>query len=144
MKTLSDLDTWLAAAPAGTLLTAQTVREMIAPLASESRQDDREAVEPAETLATWRERLWTAPAETRIGVKEVAEAVGRSASWIYKHTSTKAVEESEASPLPYRKLEGELVFVVGEIRAWIRDSEDVLRGGRMDSPAAQRSTFRIA
>lgn len=84
--------------------------------------------------ATWRERLWTAPAETRIGTYEVAEALGRPVSWIYRHTSRK----SGYALLPVRKLDGELVFVVGEIRAWIRDHEEVIRARRMDSTPQER------
>ena len=83
---------------------------------------------------TWREKLWTAPAEVRIGTQEVAEALGKPVSWVYRHTSGK----SGYTLLPYRKLNGELLFVVGEIRAWVRDHEQVGHAGRMDSTAAER------
>ena len=87
-----------------------------------------------EVEPTWRERLWTVPAETRIGVAELCEALGRTRSWCYRHTSEKA----GYVPLPHRKMDGELVFLVGEIRAFIRDHEQVVRAGRMDSTAAER------
>ena len=72
---------------------------------------------------TWRERLWTAPAEARLGVPDVAEAIGRPRSWVYRHTSTR----SGCPVLPHRKLDGELLFTAGEIRAWLRDHEAVMR-----------------
>ena len=30
------------------------------------------------------------------------------------------------SPIPHRKLEGELVFLVGELRTWIRNTEETV------------------
>ncbi len=72
---------------------------------------------------SWREKLWTVPPETRIGVQELAEAVGRSRDWCYRHTSPKADSDDR---LPHRKLDGELVFIVAEIRDWIRSQEDVI------------------
>jgi hypothetical protein len=79
---------------------------------------------------TWRERLWTAPAETRIGREEVLEAFGRPASWLYRHTSGKTI--------PHRKFDGELIFTVGELRAWAREREEVILAGPMESTAASR------
>ena len=75
---------------------------------------------------TWRERLWIVPPETRIGVRELAEATGRSRDWCYRRTARKAGE----ARIPHRKLDGELVFVVGEVREWIRGHEDVICEGR--------------
>ena len=68
---------------------------------------------------SWRSRLWTEPPERRIGVEEVAEALGRSDSWVYKHVGPKV-----ESPLPSKKFGGELVFLVGELRAWLQDQEE--------------------
>jgi hypothetical protein len=68
---------------------------------------------PAEPpAATWRERLWTAPAETRLGLKELSEAIGRPKSWIYKRTSQKGGLEQ----IPHRRLDGVLIFLAGEVR----------------------------
>lgn len=72
--------------------------------------------------ASWREKLWTAPAETRIGVRELQEATGRSRDWVYRATSAKAGDDR----IPHRKLDGELVFQIGELRDWIRSREDVI------------------
>src|SRR5688500_12817982 len=38
----------------------------------------------------WREKLWTCPEATRLGVVELAEAVGRPKSWVYRLTSVTA------------------------------------------------------
>jgi predicted DNA-binding transcriptional regulator AlpA len=89
-------------------------------------------VEPAPE--TWRERIWRVPSETRLGVREVAEAVGRSKSWVYKRTQAAAED-----PIPHRKLDGELMFAAGEVRAWIRAREDVLVAGPMEAPTRRAS-----
>jgi len=91
---------------------------------------------PATLEFTWRERLWLAPAETRMGVKELAEALGRSKSWVYKRTQGGAGEEI----LPYRKLDGELQFVVGEIRTYLHAREEV--GFRLP-PESTKAEARI-
>lgn len=77
---------------------------------------------PPQALS-WREKLWTVLPETRIGVRELAEAVNRSRDWVYRHTSAKAGPDDR---LPHRKLDGELVFVAEEVREWIRGHEDVI------------------
>jgi predicted DNA-binding transcriptional regulator AlpA len=71
---------------------------------------------------TWRERLWVVPDETRLGVRELAEALGRPRSWVYRHTS----KRSGLQLLPHRKLDGDVVFVAAEIRAWVASHEDVV------------------
>jgi hypothetical protein len=68
---------------------------------------------------TWRERLWTVPAETRLGTREAAEAIGRPVSWVYRRTG----EHCPNAPLPHRRLDGELVFLAGELRAWLEEHE---------------------
>ena len=85
-------------------------------------------VKPPDFNWTWREKLWIAPAETRIGTSELAEAFGRPTSWVYAHTEGKA-----ENPLPHRKLDGMLMFTVGEVRTWLRASEEVLVAGPMES-----------
>lgn len=72
--------------------------------------------------ASWQERIWTAHPEARIGVREVAEALGRSPDYVYRHTSPKAGDDR----LPHRKVGGENVFVVGEVRGWIQRHEDII------------------
>lgn len=127
--TLSALRAWLAQAPRGTLVDAGALLTLVeaepTAVATVAGSDDR-------TPATWRERLWIVPAETRLGVTEVAEAIGRPRSWVYRHTSEKAA--ADGGRLPHRKLDGELLFVAGEIRDWIRDSEEMLVPGRGSPP----------
>ena len=82
---------------------------------------------------TWREKLWIVPAETRLGTAELAEALGKPKSWIYARTQADAED-----PLPHRKLDSALTFTVGEVRAWIREREDVLVAGPMESTEAEK------
>ncbi len=77
---------------------------------------------PTALQISWRERLWTVPAETRLGVAEVAEAMGRPRSWVYRHTGP----SSSRARIPHRKLDGALVFTAGEVRAWVQKREEVL------------------
>src|SRR5207247_3862568 len=88
--------------------------------------DSQTSALSAPAPATWRERLWTVPPETRIGVAELAEALGRPPSWVWRHTGPKA----PGARLPHRKLEGELVFVVSEIRQYVREHETVVVAAR--------------
>jgi predicted DNA-binding transcriptional regulator AlpA len=66
--------------------------------------------------ATWRTRLWTVPADTLLGVPEIAEALGRSVSWTHKRTAP-----SSDDPLPVRKLGASVVVTAGDLREWIQD-----------------------
>lgn len=78
---------------------------------------------------TWRERLWTCPDETRLGVREIAEAVGRPPSWVYRAVSPHRYERAKdgtrrkvrrlEQPLPCERLDGKLVFRAGRVRSWI-------------------------
>lgn len=76
---------------------------------------------PSPDTASWRSRLWTEPPERRIGVEEVAEALGRSTSWVYKNVTPGA-----EGALPVRRFGGELVFLVGEVRAWLETNEELV------------------
>lgn len=96
--------------------------------AERGREEGRPEPEPGGSDRTWRERLWTAPAEARIGVAELVEALGVSKSWVYART------RADADPrLPHSKIGGSLVFKAGELRAWVRDHEDVVEAYRMES-----------
>ena len=59
---------------------------------------------------------------------ELLEAVGRLPSWLYRHTGPKAKHR-----IPHRKLDGELIFLVGEVRRWLRDREEIVVAGPMDA-----------
>jgi predicted DNA-binding transcriptional regulator AlpA len=71
---------------------------------------------------TWRERLWTCHAETRLGIEELCEALGRSKAFVYRHTRAKTI--------PHRRLDGELIFVAGEVREWLGHREETVVGAR--------------
>jgi len=121
-RSLGDLVAWLHAAPPGTLLEAAAIAKEIANASAPLSTSVVEPVPPS-----WRERLWTAAADTRIGVAELCEALGRPRSWVWRHTGPKA----PSARIPHRKLEGELVFVVGELRSWVIQNEQVVMiGGR--------------
>ena len=121
-RSLAELVSWLRTAPLGTSLPAASVLAAIEPLADLPEQEVPS--QSREAGGDWRERLWTAPPQTRIGVKDLAEAMGRPKSWIYRHTAP----GSQLPPLPHRKLDGGLVFVVGEIRSWLESHETRLVG----------------
>src|SRR5690349_2838866 len=98
--TLADVVRWLEQAPGDTLLPARSVLEMLRDAAAPAVDVVRPGHEPQPV--TWRERLWIVPPETRLGVAELSEAIGRPRSWIYRHTSAR----SGLDLLPYRKLDG--------------------------------------
>lgn len=128
---LQALVAWLELAPAGTTIGAGDLLGILAPMSTSA--DGCSSQVPAPPAATglpqtWRERIWTVPAETRLGVAEVVEAIGRPKSFVYRHTSAK----SGLTLIPHRKMDGELVFVAGEVRTWLRDQEEVIAAGRVD------------
>ena len=135
--TVSELLAWCERAPDGTHLDARSIADILASLPSEVPRSPATQPEPAEAPWTWRERLWTVPAETRLGVVEVAEAFGRPRSFVYARTGPKTEE-----PVPHRKLDGTLVFTAGELRAWIRAHEDVVVAGPVESSPAERGGLR--
>lgn len=86
----------------------------------------------------WKERIWTCPAETRLGLNELCEALGKPKSWGYRHTSAK----SGLPMIPYRKMDGVLTFVAGEVRAFLREHEEVVHSGPMESTPTEKGGFR--
>lgn len=116
--------------PKGTLVPVEAVLDAL-----ETPQNDAPlpvATTISPSSPTWRVLLWTVPAETRIGRTELLEAVGRPRSWIYRHTAAKAEHR-----IPHRKLDGELVFVVGEVRAWLKAQEEIVQAGPLEPPRLQ-------
>lgn len=137
MKGINELRRWLVAAPTGTTVRTEAFAEML------DAYDMEPAPEPARVTSPplpWTVLLWSADPETRIGRAELLEGLGRSKSWLYRHTGPKAKH-----PIPHRKLDGELVFVVGEIRRWLRDREEIVAAGPMEAirgrPRASRAEF---
>ena len=126
----SELARWLRQAPPGTLVQAAEIAQLLA---------DTETVEERPgnaALVTWREKLWTCPPETRLGRAELLEALGRSDSWLYRHTGPKA----KAARIPCRRLDGELVFIAGEVRTWLAEQEEVLEPGHTSPVRLPRGT----
>lgn len=115
VKRISDVVRWLEQAPPETMLPAHSVLALI----REAVPEGKNAAIELSPASTWRERLWSAPPETRLGVEELSDAIGRPKSWIYRHTSAKSGLEL----LPHRRLDGALVFLVGEIRKWVAEHE---------------------
>lgn len=111
------LKTLALANPAGTPINLTLIREDLLELVAGNGNGTAPAAPAAGT--TWRERLWTCPADTRLGVREVAEALGRPKSWVYRSASIKR----GAHRLPAARLNGELVFEAGAVRAWLQREE---------------------
>ncbi|HVT38453.1 MAG TPA: hypothetical protein VHE78_05390 [Gemmatimonadaceae bacterium] len=72
---------------------------------------------------TWKERLWTCPLNTRLGMRELCEALGRSPDWVYRAVAPKRAAARGREPLPCSRLDGVLVFEVGAIRRWLEAAE---------------------
>ena len=123
--TIDELRAWVGSAPAGTMILASSLAECLSDTPERASGQRSTAATPEPP--TWREKLWTVPAEMRIGVRELAEALDRSVSFVYRHSGS---AKSGVSLLPHRKLDGELVFVVGEIRGWIQRNEQTIVAGR--------------
>jgi predicted DNA-binding transcriptional regulator AlpA len=121
--TFAEFLAWLDAAPHGTLLSAAELSPKLRELSGVALSSTIVAEPTATVEATWREKLWRVPPETRLGAHEVAEALGRPVSFVYRHTSEKA---AGGARLPHRRLDGELVFVAGEIRAWLKAHEETI------------------
>lgn len=121
--TNADLRRVLGMLPAGASLTLSR-DDLLCALgpAERSVENPDERTRVPEPAPTWREKLWTVPPETRLSVPEVAEAIGRPVSWVYRHTS----EKSGLPRLPHRKLDGELAFVATDLRQWLRANEEVI------------------
>lgn len=110
-------------APEGTLFPREWVLSALGTVGEAAPSDaPSERSDSTPTAQSWREKLWKVPPETRLGVAEVAEAFGWSRSSVYKRTSAKSGVER----LPHRKLDGQLVFLAGQLRSWISDRETVV------------------
>jgi hypothetical protein len=123
LQTLSDVLAWLRSSPPGTLVTAADIYHVLQGVTDGAPAPFGREGSPVPVSTSWRERLWTAPEETRIGVTELAEALGKTKWWVYRQTGAR----SGPLAIPHRKLEGALVFIVGEVKAWLPTHEDVIR-----------------
>ena len=139
LASIGEWKRWLEQAPPGTRIDANMLVEVLAAILDAEPAIEATPPDLSDGNSwTWRERLWTVPAETRLGVAEVAEALGRPKSFVYCRTGPKAED-----PIPHRKLDGVLVFTAGELRAWLRSREDVVVAGPMESTPAERRLHAV-
>lgn len=131
IRNAAELRSWLASAPPGTTVPAASLLPLLEAEPVELAPVPT-STEPAPS--TWRERLWIVPAETRLGMREAMEALDRGRSWMHEHMS----ESRGVDRLPHSKLDGALVFKAGELRAWLRDHEEVVAAGPMLSTESER------
>jgi hypothetical protein len=103
----------------GTAPMAAVLRHVLTQLAEVETVPAQGDASAVRAVTSWRERFWTCDPNIRVGVKELAEAVGRTKSWVYRHVSA----HGSCPPIPHRKLDGELVFVVGEARRYVIEHE---------------------
>jgi hypothetical protein len=95
------------------MLAVQVDEEFKTLIREAVREALREAAAPS---GSWQERLWVVPNETRLGVAEVAEAVGRSKACVYRWTRLRLI--------PVRRLDGELSFTAGDVKLFITEREE--------------------
>ena len=92
--------------------------------------DGLERPEPDAEPASWRSRLWTVEAETRLSLTEAAEAMDVSERTVRRYMDG----NGEQPPLPHRKGPTGLTVTAGDLRRWIQDVEEGERfragGGR--------------
>ena len=105
--TRDSLRAWLEAAPPGTTVRAEEIL---------ARLDTPEPVSDPAPEPTAAERLWSCPPNTRYTVKELATALNRPTSYVYSLTAARAI--------PFSKLDGHIVFVASEVRAWVVEREE--------------------
>lgn len=133
-STLDALVAWCLAAPDGTSMDARELGGILRDLEPDAPSEESALTVDPVGEWTWRERIWTVPAERRLGTREVLEALGRSRTWLYRAMC----EEQGPDRFPHRKLDGELVFTAGEVRHWIRSQEETIYGLPMDSTTEER------
>ncbi len=111
---------WLQAAPEGTLVRADAIAERL--VAYDKRSP---VIEAPRAIAhdggstPLLDRFWRLPADTRLGVKQLVEALGKPRSWIYRRTGS----QSDLPKLPHKRDGSRLVFVVGEVKQYLNDHE---------------------
>ena len=111
MMDTAALRSWLEDLPAGTLLPAG---ELLARL--DTTGSPPEAPHVAAEQPTAAERFCSCPDQTRLTVVELAEALHRPLSYVYGLT--------RSGMIPHLKLDGHVVFVASELRAWLVGREE--------------------
>lgn len=111
---------------AAVMLPADTVREWLDEEGPADIQEPQASGEPT----SWKVLLWRVPDAYRLNVSELAEALDRSADWVYRAVSEKRAKLKGREPLPCKKLDGELVFEAGAVRRWLDLSEEIVNPDR--------------
>ena len=116
--TITDVVAWLERLPDGALIPPACVVKRLRGAAA--LFDGSGATELPESERPppdcWRERLWTSHPDTRLSAGQAREALGKSQDALYKLTAR--------GRIPHRKMDGSLVFVASELRAWITANEE--------------------
>lgn len=100
----------LALMPDGAMLPAAELREWLRDVPPTRTPTDGGS-------ATWLERLWTCPPETRLNTRQAAEALGQSQNWLRKRLAE----------IPHMHFAGEHRFTAGELRQWAIGQEQLNR-----------------
>jgi hypothetical protein len=120
-------------ASAETLRVLADALEQVARVLRELPVDPTPAGPAVMREESWRERLWSCDPQVRLGVRELAEALGRPKSWVHRHSRS----------LPHRLLSGRLVFAAGEVRGWLRQAERIeVPGGGVEALVVRRRSRR--
>lgn len=136
VKTLSEFRGWAATAPPGTMLSVEGLSKVLKGLEAHRPHIESTELDPDSPMR--RVFLWSVGPETRIGRGELLEAIGRSASWLHRHTGPTAPDR-----IPHRRFDGQLVFVVGEVRRWLGEREMIeVAGPRELAPQLHRARRR--
>ena len=110
---------WLEECPPGTLVRAgEILARLDASDVPNGIHDDLTTYGKVGTTAA--ERLWSCPDQTRYTVTELAAALNRPKSYIYKHTANRTI--------PFTKIDGQNTFIVSEVRRWVVDREERING----------------
>lgn len=108
----------LDALPDGALVPVAMLRALVATTTP--------AIEPSASPAAtreWRERLHDVPDGTLLSVAELAQALGRPRSSIYRWAGPSAADR-----IPSARVDGRLQFQAGDVRRWLNRRVELARG----------------
>jgi hypothetical protein len=115
LNTLGAVLSWLRSLPPGCLIPASALIERL----QDAAVDEFEPISTPGPILPPNAAFWTYPPDTRLTVVQLALALNRPKSWVYRRTSRK----SGLPRLPHRRLDGGLSFLAGEVRAYVLEHE---------------------
>lgn len=150
--TAAELRRWVAAAPEGASVTIPCTT-LAGILAADAGPEEAVSPPSTEPVASWRHRVWTVAADTRLDAEEAAEALGWTVSTVYRQThpnlgrTEKTPRPRDERTLPFSRVGRRLVFTAGELRAWIQANTRLEVPGPTDArpgvlPIASRRSAR--